>query len=141
LVQVDYLRVVDLDIGVSKSDNLRDQSAHHFRARLQNSNLQPRVRVGTTMENIASTERMGRSDLTAHGFRSTFRDWAAECTDYSNEVVEMALAHTINNKVEAAYRPGDLFEKRRFLMIDWAEFCSVSCEALGARTDETTWQS
>ena len=124
------MRVVDLDIGASKSDNLRDQSAHHFRARLQNSNLQPRVRVGTAMKNIASTERMGRSDLTAHGFRSTFRDWAAECTDYPNEVVEMALAHTISGQVEAAYRRGDLFEKRRLLMIDWAEFCAGQKRAL-----------
>src|ERR1700730_14035562 len=52
LVQVDYVRVVDLDIGASKSDNLRDQSAHHFRARLQNSSLQPRVRVGTAIETL-----------------------------------------------------------------------------------------
>ena len=69
---------------------------------------------------------MGRSDLTAHGFRSTFRDWAAECTNYPNEVVEMALAHTINSKVEAAYRRGDLFEKRKALMADWAAFCVLN---------------
>lgn len=78
----------------------------------------------SNMAMLALLERMGRSDLTAHGFRSTFRDWAAECTDYPNEVVEMALAHTISSKVEAAYRRGDLFEKRRSLMIDWAEFCA-----------------
>lgn len=78
----------------------------------------------SNMAMLALLERMGRSDLTAHGFRSTFRDWAAECTNYSNEVVEMALAHTISSKVEAAYRRGDLFEKRRSLMIDWAEFCA-----------------
>jgi integrase len=64
--------------------------------------------------------------LTAHGFRSSFRDWAAECTNYPSEVVEMALAHTINSKVEAAYRRGDLFEKRRSLMSDWATFCASS---------------
>ena len=69
--------------------------------------------------------RMKRDDLTTHGFRSTFRDWAAERTSYPREVVEMALAHAIGNKVEAAYRRGDLFEKRRQLMIDWANFCTV----------------
>jgi integrase len=60
--------------------------------------------------------------LTAHGFRSTFRDWAAEQTDYPREVAEMALAHTVGDKVEAAYRRGDLFQKRRELMSDWAHF-------------------
>lgn len=63
-------------------------------------------------------------DATVHGFRSSFRDWAAECTGYPHEVCEMALAHTIGNKAEAAYRRGDLFEKRRRLMAEWAEFCS-----------------
>ena len=67
--------------------------------------------------------RMNRGDLTTHGFRSSFRDWAAECTDFPSEVVEMALAHLVNDKVEAAYRRGDLFEKRRRLMSDWAKFC------------------
>lgn len=67
--------------------------------------------------------RLGRNDITAHGFRSTFRDWAAERTDFPNEVVEMALAHTTSNKVEAAYRRGDLFEKRRQLAEAWAAFC------------------
>ena len=57
-----------------------------------------------------------------HGFRSTFRDWAAERTSYPNEVCEMALAHVVSDKVEAAYRRGDLFEKRRRLMEDWASF-------------------
>lgn len=61
--------------------------------------------------------------VTVHGFRSTFRDWAAESTAYPSDVVEMALAHTIGNKVEAAYRRGDLFEKRRQLMQAWADFC------------------
>ena len=67
--------------------------------------------------------RMGRGDLTAHGFRSTFSDWAAERTTYPREVVEMALAHAVENKVERAYRRGDLFDKRRRLMADWASFC------------------
>jgi integrase len=64
-----------------------------------------------------------RPDLTVHGFRSTFRDWAAEQTSFPNEVVEMALAHSIPSAVEAAYRRGDLLEKRRELMNSWAEFC------------------
>jgi integrase len=68
--------------------------------------------------------RMGRSDLTVHGFRSTFRDWAAELTSYPNHVVEMALAHVIGDKVEAAYRRGDLFEKRRRLMAEWGRYCA-----------------
>jgi integrase len=71
-------------------------------------------------------ERMGRDDLTVHGFRSTFRDWAAECTNFPREVVEMALAHTIESKVEAAYRRGDLFQKRRQLIEAWARFCTTS---------------
>ncbi|MDI1363349.1 MAG: integrase arm-type DNA-binding domain-containing protein [bacterium] len=75
----------------------------------------------SNMAMLAVLRRMGRSDLTSHGFRSTFRDWAAEVTHYPSELVEMALAHTIANKVEAAYRRGDLFEKRRGLMDDWAK--------------------
>src|SRR5271169_1360619 len=60
--------------------------------------------------------RMNRGDVTAHGFRSTFRDWAAECTNFPAEVVEMALAHVIEDKTEAAYRRGELLEKRRLLV-------------------------
>jgi len=70
--------------------------------------------------------RMGRNDLTAHGFRSTFRDWAAERTSFPAEVAEMALAHTVGDKVEAAYRRGDLFQKRRQLAEAWARFCTAS---------------
>lgn len=62
-------------------------------------------------------------DATVHGFRSTFRDWAAERTSYPHHVCEMALAHTIKNSAEAAYRRGDLMEKRARLMQDWAKFC------------------
>jgi integrase len=67
--------------------------------------------------------RMNHGHITAHGFRSTFRDWAAEQTSFSNEVVEMALAHAIESKTEAAYRRSDLFEKRSALMTAWADFC------------------
>lgn len=69
--------------------------------------------------------RMNREDVTVHGFRSAFRDWAAECTPFPNEVCEAALAHTIQNRTEAAYRRGDLFEKRRQLMDQWALFCAT----------------
>jgi integrase len=68
--------------------------------------------------------RMGRGELTVHGFRSSFRDWAAERTGFPAEVAEMALAHTVSDKVEAAYRRGDLFQKRRQLMDAWAKHCS-----------------
>src|SRR6266704_3490929 len=69
--------------------------------------------------------RMKRGDVTAHGFRSTFSDWAAERTGYPREVIEMALAHAVENKAEAAYRRGDLFEKRRQLMEGWARVCDL----------------
>ena len=69
--------------------------------------------------------RMGRDDLTAHGFRSSFRDWAAERTTFLAEVAEMALAHTVTGAVERAYRRGDLFDKRRQLMDAWARFCEA----------------
>jgi integrase len=68
--------------------------------------------------------RMKRDGITVHGFRSTFRDWAAEVTSYPREVAEQALAHAVHDRTEAAYRRGDLFEKRRRLMADWSEFCS-----------------
>jgi integrase len=73
--------------------------------------------------------RMGIDDATPHGFRSGFRDWSAECTHVANEVCEAALAHTIENKVEAAYRRGDLFEKRRDLMNAWGRFCTNASAA------------
>lgn len=76
------------------------------------------------MSLTAVLRRMNRKDITVHGFRSTFRDWASETTSYPNEVVEMALAHTIGSAVEAAYRRGDLFRKRQDLMVDWAKACN-----------------
>ena len=74
---------------------------------------------------LALLGRLKRRDLTVHGFRSTFRDWAAETTNTPNEVVEMALAHTVKNKAEAAYRRGDLLLKRAGLMEKWAAFCAM----------------
>jgi integrase len=69
--------------------------------------------------------RMQIDDATVHGFRSAFRDWSAECTNFTNEVCEAALAHVIGNKAEAAYRRGDLFDKRRKLMEAWATYCAA----------------
>jgi integrase len=86
-------------------------------------------KAGRALSNMAflmMLRRMGRDDLTVHGFRSTFRDWAAERTNVAPEVAEAALAHTVANKVEAAYRRSDLFEKRRALMQEWGAFCD--CE-------------
>ena len=87
----------------------------------------PSARSGlSNMAMDAVLRRMGFKDrATVHGFRSTFRDWAAERTASPNHVVEMALAHVVGNKVEAAYRRGDLFEKRRKLMTDWARYCAT----------------
>jgi integrase len=81
---------------------------------------------------LALLERMGRGDVTTHGFRSTFKDWASEHTNYAPEVAEMALAHVVHDKVEAAYRRGDLFQKRRALMDAWAEFCQMPPAAKSA---------
>lgn len=71
---------------------------------------------------------MKRRDLTAHDFRSTFRDWAAERTNFPSEVSEMALAHTVSSKVEQAYRRGDLFERRCRLMTAWSTYCAAPKE-------------
>ncbi len=87
----------------------------------------------SNMAMLAVLRRMKREDLTVHGLRSSFRDWASETTNYQREVVEAALAHTIDSKVEAAYRRGDLFEKRRRLMEDWADYCGRTEPAAIAR--------
>lgn len=86
----------------------------------------PGLRPGNPLSNVAMdmTLRRLEVEVTVHGFRSSFRDWAAERSVFAGEVVEMALAHTIGSKVEAAYRRGDLFAKRRQLMEAWNEFCA-----------------
>ena len=84
-----------------------------------------RERGLSNMAMAAVLKRMKRDAITVHGFRSTFRDWAAERTAYPNHVVEMALAHVVGDKVEAAYRRGDLFDKRRKLMADWAKYATT----------------
>lgn len=85
----------------------------------------PRGGVLSDMALPAIVRRM-KVKAVPHGFRSTFRDWCAEETNFPNNVAEMALAHTIGNKVEAAYRRGDLLEKRTLLMKQWAKFCNTS---------------
>jgi integrase len=67
----------------------------------------------------AVLKRMDRKDLTQHGFRSTFRDWAGETTSFTREVIEHALAHKLKDQAEAAYQRGDLLQKRKLLMEDW----------------------
>ena len=88
----------------------------------------PGQRIGKTLSDVAISEALHEAaatkDVTVHGLRSTFRDWVSEKTDFSPEVAEMALAHEIKNKVEAAYRRGDLLEKRRGLMEAWDNFCT-----------------
>jgi integrase len=103
-----------------------------MQARHQDDLVFPGDRHGKSLSNMAMLmvlRRIDRADLTAHGFRSTFRDWAAECTNFPREVAEAALAHVVGDKVEAAYRRGDLFEKRRRLMEAWAVYCLSASDA------------
>lgn len=76
----------------------------------------------SNMIGLMQMRRMGLKQFTVHGFRSSFRDWCAECTNFPREVAEMALAHAIENRVEAAYRRGNLFSKRKELMQQWADY-------------------
>jgi integrase len=88
----------------------------------------PGLKPGKPLSNMAMLallKRMDRGDLTVHGFRSTFRDWAAEQTAYPHEMAEMALAHAVGNKTEAAYRRGNLFKKRILMMQDWQKYCDT----------------
>jgi len=88
----------------------------------------PGGKPGKPLSNMAFLmllRRMKRDDLTAHGFRSSFRDWASERTNFPREVAELALAHSVGDKVEQVYRRGDMFEKRRRLMQQWATFCTI----------------
>ncbi len=88
----------------------------------------PGRKEGSPMSNMAMAnvlERMQRADITVHGFRSTFRVWAAEQTVYPKEMAELALAHAVGSAVEEAYQRSDLFERRRALMKDWADWCKL----------------
>lgn len=84
----------------------------------------------SNMAMLKLLERMGYSHVTVHGFRSTFRDWVAECTEYADSLAEKALAHAIQNESEAAYRRGDMLERRRKMMADWAAFCDGQTAAV-----------
>jgi integrase len=104
---------------------LNDEAVALLKSMPNTGDLIFKNRNGEMFSDMAMTavlRRMGRTDITVHGFRSTFRDWAAESTNYPRDVAEMALAHAIGDKVEAAYRRGDLFEKRRRMMRDWGKF-------------------
>lgn len=97
----------------------------------QNEFIFPGQKLGRPLSNMSMLqllERMER-DVTVHGFRSSFRDWAAEKTKFENHVVEMALAHAIGDAVEASYRRGELFDKRRKLMDAWGSYCTKSVSA------------
>ena len=107
--------------------------AYRRRGTRRSSRGRKSTRGLSKMVMLALLQRMQRSDLTVHGFRSTFRDWAAETTTYQRGVVEAALAHAVGDKTEAAYRRGDLFEKRRRLMEDWAAYCGRVEPAATAR--------
>jgi integrase len=91
--------------------------------------------AGEPLSNMAMLELLQGmgfgEDLTVHGFRSTFKDWCSEQTGYPNEMSELALAHTVSDKVEAAYRRGDMREKRRRMMADWAAYCESPAPAKG----------
>jgi integrase len=90
------------------------------------------MRIGRPLSHMTMLKLlavMGHRDLTVHGFRSTFTDWAHETTDFPDAAIDMALAHKVSDKVQAAYRRGALFEKRRKLMETWARFCGGSGDA------------
>lgn len=144
---------IDLDGGVWKipADRIKTDKEHRVplspatKTILRRMNKARRNRyvfpgVGSdrhlsNMAMLALLKRMKRSNLTVHGFRSTFRDWAAEQTNYPREVAEMALAHAVSDKVEAAYRRGDLFKKRQRLMGEWGRYCG---SPVAKRTNNVT---
>lgn len=101
----------------------------------------PGRNAGKPLSNMAMLkllQRIGRGDLTVHGFRATFKTWASERTSIQKEIVEAALAHIIGDKVEQAYRRGDLFEKRRRLMQQWSAFCASGAPAKKSQSNITT---
>jgi integrase len=101
--------------------------------RLGGKYLFPGAHSGSKLSGMAMAMLLRRmkQDVTVHGFRSAFGDWAAECNGYSHEVAEMALAHIMSNAVDRAYRRGGLFEKRRRLMDEWAAYCATGGGAVG----------
>ena len=140
VVQAEWLEF-DLDVGiwVVPAERMKSKREHRIplsksaKAVLEsnegrsNRYVFPGQKRGSHLSNNAMLKvlkRLNQDSITVHGFRSTFRDWCAESTNYPADVAEMALAHTLRDKTEAAYRRGDLFEKRSRLMADWARYCS-----------------
>ena len=130
---------LDLGIWVVAAERMKSKREHRIplseaaKAVLESSSgrsnryVFPGQKGGSHLSNNAMLKvlkRLDQDSITVHGFRSTFRDWCAESTNYPADVAEMALAHTLRDKTEAAYRRGDLFEKRSRLMADWARYCS-----------------
>ncbi|GGA05459.1 phage integrase [Dyella caseinilytica] len=109
--------LVDALPRISGSDYLFHGDRHKFKSHLSNGAMD------------ALLERMGCAHITVHGFRSTFKDWATEQTDFANEVSEAALAHAVADKTEAAYRRGELMDKRRKLMEAWGAYLAQSPQA------------
>jgi integrase len=100
-----------------------------------NAYLFPGIRAGRPLSGMAMEmliRRMDRNKITVHGFRSTFRDWAGEVTDFPREIAEMCLAHLVGNDVERAYRRSELLAKRCSLLTTWADFCASACPAAAA---------
>jgi integrase len=97
-----------------------------LKGKLRGGYIFPGRQPNQPLSNMAMAQLLRRLDLdvTVHVFRSTFKDWASDCNNYSNNVSEMAHAHTIGDKTEASYRRCDLFEKRRKLMLEWARYCA-----------------
>lgn len=98
-----------------------------MKAQKQNDYVFPGWKIGKPLTGAACLkllqQDMSYPDLTVHGFRSTFRDWAAECTNYPRELAEAALAHVLSDKTEAAYQRGDLLQRRAHMMDAWAKYC------------------
>lgn len=118
------LRAVDLLAALPRQEG----NPHVFPG---NASAKPLSGMAMTMQ----LRRMKREDITVHGFRSSFRDWASEQTSFPHETCEHALAHRISDKAEAAYRRGDQFEKRRLLMETWAEYVSTPTRTITAESD------
>ena len=107
---------------LDRAQGLADGSFYVFHGRSAKRPL-------SNMVFLMTLRRMGRTDITAHGFRSSFRDWAAERTNFPRAVCEAALAHTLRDKTEAAYHRTDLFERRRDLMAAWSDFVTSAVSA------------
>jgi integrase len=122
--------------GVAHTVPLSDRAVELLKAlpRIKgNDYVFPGAHPGKPLSNMAMLEKIRglRPGLTVHGFRSTFRDWAGDRTNYARDVIEAALAHTIKNDAEAAYRRSTAVEKRRRLMADWARYCEPKSKAAG----------